>query len=318
MNADFSIVQGDTAPVFTDTLTYDDGTPVNLTGATLSFVMRSLVAASPLTLTGTTTSPSPTTGAIQFAPSLADTAVAGNYMAQWVVVFSGGTRMTFPTVGYISVEIAENLVSAGGQQLVSLTDVKEYLNLQASDRSRDSKLVRYIRAARPVVENITGPIVSTVYDEWHDGGSPLVQIRRRPSTSYDTAPILTLLTADEFVGATKHQLDIVADPAHGTAYSCMIDNIGTITRLTAGGSATPFSGGVHITYRAGQSAIPPNVYEGTLELLRVNYEKTMAVGRAGSIVPVSDEDSSNPPLSFFVPRRVREMLAPNRRAPSVA
>lgn len=327
---DFETVQGNT-PVWADTLTYSDGSVANLTGATLSFIMRSLVADAPLTLTGVTTSPSPTTGAIQFAATATDTAAAGQYMAQWKVVFAGGAVWTFPTVGYLSICIHENLVTVGGAQLVSVPDVKQYLKIPANNRNLDAELIRYIHAARPIVENITGPIIPTVFDEWHAGGGPTIQLRRTPSTSYATMPVLDLagsgvtpagvtvtLGVHEFLGSQDHPLALVATPNLGTTYSCMVDGIGTITRLAGGGGRSCFPGGesVHVIYRAGQSAVPPNVTEGTLELIRVNYNTTQPTG-SGRYAQADEQDTSAP-LTFFVPRGVRELLAPGRRHPSIA
>jgi hypothetical protein len=255
---------------------------------------------------------------VKFAATTADTANAGEYMAQWRVVFANGSVMTFPTVGYLSVSIEENLTTAGGQQLVSVPDVKDYLNIVADDRTHDAKLARFIRAARPIVENITGPIIQAAFDEWHDGGSTFIQVRRRPSSSFATTPVLTLTNVDEYRGPVKFPLTVVAEPSLGTTYSCMIDGIGTITRRTAGGGVTAFypgPGSVRVRYTAGQSSIPPNVYEATLEAIRVNYQTTQQAGRGR--LTVSDDQDSGPPLGFYLPRRCRELLAPNRRAPSV-
>jgi hypothetical protein len=33
---------------------------------------------------------------------------------------------------------------------------------------------------------------------------------------------------------------------------------------------------------------------------------------------VADDQDTGAPLGFFVPRRVRELLAPNRRSPTIA
>lgn len=319
MNFDYVLKRGDTAPLFPDTLTYSNGQPADLSGATVTLVLRSLTAPAPLTLTGPVTVENATGGNVLYSPSLLDSqTTAGNYMGSWVVQFAT-TQMSFPTVGYLSVRIEENLVTAAGNELISLPDAKDYLSISTSDRTRDAKLLRFIRAARPIVENITGPIIPTVFDEKHAGGGPFIQVRRRPSSAYGTSPVLDLLTATEDWGTTTYDLEVVDSPALGTTYSVTMDSLGSITRLSGGGGTRTFAGGndgVHITYRAGQSAIPANVYEGTLELLRVNYETTQQTG-AGFIAPTDDLETG-PPLGFYMPRRVREMLAPNRRAPSVA
>jgi hypothetical protein len=317
--ADYTVKQGDSAPSLTDTLTYSTGDAVDLTGATVKFVMRSMTSARPMTLTGAVSVPTPMAGHVQYTPSTDDTASAGMFMANWVVTFPDTSVMTFPTVGYLWVTVEENLTTVGGQQLVSLPDLKDYLNEAAVDRHGDAKLIRLIHAVRPVVERITGPILPQMFDEWHDGGQSFIQLRRTPSTGFGTTPILNLVGVDEYRGPAKYPLAIVADPAHGSIYSCMVDRLGTVTRRTAGGGVTAFpaqSNAVHAIYQAGQSSVPPNVYEGTLELLRVNYQTTQQVGR-GRLTVSDDLDASGPPLGFFVPRRVRELLSPSRRAPSV-
>ena len=320
MAADFTIKQGDSEPVLTDTLTYSDGSAVDLSGATLELVVRSMTEAEPRALSGSAQVTDAPAGAVSYTFSAADTATAGLCMATWVVTFPGGAQMTFPTVGYLWLSIEENLSVVGGAQLVSLPDVKDYLNLAPSDRDHDARILRFISSVRPVVERITGPILLTTFDEWHRGGHTFVQLRRRASSTFGTTPVMELLTCTEFRGAATYELDVVADPAHGSAYSCMVDAIGTVTRRSAGGGVMAFPPGpdtVHVTYRAGQSAVPENVYEGTLELIRLNYQHAVQSGRARALRD-DDDLPTGPAVGFFVPNRVRELLGPNRRAPSVA
>ena len=73
---------------------------------------------------------------------------------------------------------------------------------------------------------------------------------------------------------------------------------------------------VHVIYQAGQATVPDNVTAATLEMVRINYRPTMAVGR-GAQAQADDQDTG-PPLGFYVSKRCREMLAPNRRHPSFA
>lgn len=314
---DYVLKRGDTAPLFEDSLTLSNGQSADLSGATVTLVVRSLTADEPITLTGPVTVLSAVPAVIQYAPSEDDSTIpAGDYMGSWVVQ-SATTQMSFPTEGYLSIRIEENLLTAAGGELLGLPDLKSYLGMRPTDRAQDAKLIRLIRAARPIVESITGPIIPTVYDERHDGGGPIVQIRRRPSTSYGTDPILELQSASEDLGTTTYDLTVVDSPSLGSTYSCMIDQLGTITRL-ANGSWVNFAPGtdsVRVVYRAGQASIPENVYEGTLELLRVNYETTQTRG-SGYATP-TDQLDIGPPLGFFMPRRVAEILSPNRRAPSI-
>src|SRR2546427_753279 len=137
MAADYVVKQSDTAPALVDTLTYSDGNPVDLTGCSVALVMRSLTSSAPVELTGQVTITNPLGGALQYSPSSEDTAAAGLFMANWIVTYPDATRMTFPSVGYISVAVEENLTTPGGQQLVGLSDVKDYLNVPPGDRIHD-------------------------------------------------------------------------------------------------------------------------------------------------------------------------------------
>jgi len=238
----------------------------------------------------------------------------------WVVTFVDDSVMTFPTIGYLSITVEENLTTAGAAQLVSLPDVKDYLAMDPKDRTHDAKLIRFIEACRPLIEEITGPVVPQVFEEWHTGGQTFILLQRRPSRAPGTSPILDLISCSEYRGPIEYPLKIVQDPAHGDLYSVHLDSRRcTVTRRTSGGGLMAFPAqpeAVRVLYRSGQQTVPANVYEATLELVRVNYQTTQQVGRGRRTV--TDDYDTGPPLGFFMPRRVKELLAPNRRAPSIA
>ena len=314
----FTIKQGDIGPVLQDTLTLEDGTPINLTGATVQLAVRTLSAPAELTLSGAASVVNPTGGVVQYQWGAGDTATPGMFMGTWIVTFTQGP-MTFPTAGYLSIHIEESLAGPV-TQLVSLTEAKDYLNVQDSDRRHDEKLIRFIHAVRPIIEDLAGPIIPTVFEEWHDGGQAFIRVRRRPSTTFGTTPILDLIGISEFRGPTEFPLALVESPSRGSMYSAMLDSrTGMVVRRTSGGGSIAFPSGqqtVHVVYRAGQKTVPANVAEATLELLRVNYQTTQQVGR-GRLTVSDEEDRQQPHMGFFIPGRVRELLGANRRAPSV-
>lgn len=315
---DLSITAGNTLPYFNRTLEYEDQTAVDLTGKTVTLMLRDLTSPAPVALTGSMTIVNATAGQVSYQFSAQDTAVPGEYQARFIVT-QGGDTMDFPTDGYLWVEIQSNLVNAS-QQLVGLGSLKQYLNITATDRRVDSMLMQKIAEVRPVVEEITGPILPQTFDEWHDGGQTYIMLRRRPSTGFGTSPVINLIACSEYNGPIEWPLAVVASPDRGQLYSVMLDvNLGRVVRRTAGGGVMAFPLGpqaVHVVYQAGQSSVPANVREGTLEILRINYEQTMKVGKGSATF--ADEADTGPPLGFYVPRRVREMLSPNRRFPSLA
>lgn len=319
MAVDLTIRQNDTSPAFTAQVTDQNGNPLNLTGATVTFVMRAL-SSSTVTTNAAMSITNPTAGEVLYNWSTSDTLTAGLYMVELHVLNSDSSTYTYPNTGYMSVEVEESLLAAS-QQIVSVVDVKDVLNFQADDDVHDTKILRWINSVTPVIENLAGPIIPRTFVEWHDGGQTFVILRRRPSTSLGTSPLLELQAVSEYNGPIEWPLSIITSPDYGQLYSCQLDvNKGQVVRRTAGGGVQPFPyqpQAVHIWYTAGQSTVPANVYEATLELLRQNYQKT-AQSTQGWSRGGGAEEVPGPPMGFFVPNRVREMLSPNRRFPSLA
>lgn len=317
--SDFVIKQGDTLPILLDSLTYSDDSAVDLTGASVNFVMRSQTAATPVINT-TATIVSAAAGTVSYTFTEANSATVDLYMGNWTVTFSGGAQMTFPTVGYLSISVEENLTSPGGQLLVSLPDAKEVLNIDAADRVHDAKIIRFINACQVIVESIVGPVIPQVFEEWHDGGQYFIRVRRRPSSALGTSPILTLMACSEYRGPIEYPLSIIQDPSFGSVYSCMMDTYGTITRRSAGGGIIAFPSmprAVHVWYQSGQQTVPWNIYEGTLELVREHYQQTQQAGRGRPTANTDEDTSTQQYVGFLVSGKVRQWLTPTRRHPSI-
>lgn len=308
--SDFTIKQGDTLPVFAYTIVTDAGVPVNLTGATVNFVLRQLTSNQASTNAVATVVSAPA-GNVSYTFTAADSAVTGTYMGTFNVTFSGGGVQQFPTTGYLEIIVEENLTTLGGAQIIALGDVKEYLNIDAHVRSHDNKLIAFINGARPIVENIVGHIIQQQFDEWYDGGQTFIRLRHRP--------VLSVQAATEYRGPIAYNLMAVQDPAHGSIYSYMLDG-DRLVRRSPGGSiiATPYMPqSVHVVYTAGRTVIPPNIWLGILELIRENYQETQQIAPHPGM-DFNDTLTDQPAPGMFVPPRVRELLMPHRRAPSVA
>ena len=310
---DFVIKQGDTLPLLTQTLTDSSGNPINLTGATVNLVVRSLVSATPL-INAPATVISPTAGTVSFAFSAAETATTGTFMATFVVT-NGAAQQTYPTDGYLSIAIEESLTTPGGNSLVSLSDVKDYMNIPTSDKTRDHKLMQMITGIQPVIEHITGPVVQRQVEEWHDGGQASIILRQRP--------VYQVLAVSEYRGPVEWSLALVPNPQQGTIYSATFEPPARLVRRGPGGSSFAFAPGretVHVVYTAGLAAVPDNIRLGTLELIRINFTQTQARPLARAWPTDGGVDDSEPGreiLGFFVPNRVRELLEPSRKAPGV-
>lgn len=115
----FVIKANDSRPDLVATLEDASG-PVDLTGATVQFRLASTVETTDTcgdvtysknavlwTKSGTVTNA--TAGAVKFSWAAADTATPGYYLGEFVATFSGGSKQSFPTSGYIPVVIRESL-----------------------------------------------------------------------------------------------------------------------------------------------------------------------------------------------------------------
>lgn len=162
----FQIKRGDTAPVLIVTLNDRLGVAVDLSTATgVVFVMRSTLAATntvPL-VTGSCVVSDQTTSAGQVTYSwvAGDTNHAGAFLGEFVVTWATGREQTFPTVGYITIQVVDDLEShlsslamAGPMGIVQTSDagVKEQLSVKCAATSApqltDEDLDRLVSYAR--------------------------------------------------------------------------------------------------------------------------------------------------------------------------
>ena len=313
-----TIKRGDTTPAVTTSLTDSSGNFVNLTTAsTVKFVMRSQTGTQPK-VSANASIVTATTGSVSYTWTSQDTDTAGRYDVEWLVTWASGAVQRFPIQGYQSISIEEDLSTPGGARLVSLEEIRDHLRMSPSDVQFDARLLRLLDGITPAIENVTGPILQRVYqDETYDGGNNFITVRHRP--------LVAVHSVVEYRGPIPYVLTQVPSPDLGTIYSYEFQPGGRITRRTVGGGVTSFPPGfdsVVITYTAGQSVVPGNVKEATLRMMDLHFQRQeLGGGRAfggGSGNMMDDELPKGPPIGFFMPGVVRELLQPNRRHPSVA
>lgn len=316
--ADLTIRQGDTLPAFPVTILDSSGSPLNLAGATVTLVMRQALSSLPA-LSAPMTVTNPTAGQVVYNWGASDTANAGLFDAEIHVALSGGGSYTYPNDGYLTVQVEENLLSQN-QTIVTLADAKDTLIIDASDKTQDAKILRFLRGMQVVIEAHIGPVIVRTFDEWYDGGTPYVRLIHRPTLAQGADPVMTLMSCSEYVGPIEWPLHVVSTPAQGSLYSCMLDRqTGTVVRRTAGGGVQAFPPmplSVHAIYQAGLKSVPVNIYEGSLDFLRENFRKTAQVGGFDSMNN-SDQVTADV-LGSVLSDRVRQWIGPMKKHPSVA
>src|SRR5688572_12051401 len=106
--SDFAIKEGATLPAIESTLTYDDGTAIDLTGTSITFRMRRR-SDTALTVNGSAAIISATAGTVRYSWVSADTDTQGEYIAEWVITYPGGGILIAPSAGYNTVHVVESL-----------------------------------------------------------------------------------------------------------------------------------------------------------------------------------------------------------------
>ncbi len=178
--------------------------------------------------------------------------------------------------------------------LITLAEARASLGWATTQTSNDADLERYVEAATPVIENITGPLIqrSRVFTFSGDGPHLVVPVRFSSVTS----------VVESGVTITDYVVDTLA---------------GTITAGEVGG-VRDFEYGyqnIVVTVQVGVATIPANVKLAARELVRFWWQQ----GRQANIPACGGApDSGGVPMGFAVPKRVYELLEPNKRVAGFA
>ena len=174
--------------------------------------------------------------------------------------------------------------------LITLDEARKSLGWAANATSNDADLEKYIEAATPVIENITGPLIARAGVVFKfDGGVDRLVLPTR----------FTTVTSIVESGVTI--TDFVAEPSAG------LITAGTVTgsRYFAHGMQN-----VVVTVTTGSATIPVNVKLAARELVRFLWQQ----GRQANIPAFGEAPADNSvPMGFAVPKRVMELLQPNAR-----
>lgn len=105
---DFYWKKHDTSPTIQVQLKDSAGNPVDVTGATVKFIMKGTGAGSPkVNAAGALVTPA--SGIVSYTPVGTDTDTSGTYNVEWEITFSGGAKQTFPDPGYNTLTVTDDL-----------------------------------------------------------------------------------------------------------------------------------------------------------------------------------------------------------------
>lgn len=146
--ADFVIKSGDRLPAITGQLLDGDGNPIDLTGATVSWVMRGVDDDELEVDALGTIDVDPTTGRVAYFWAAADTDTVGTYIGEWRVTFSDTRQQTFPPEGGVTVEVTEPIASGLPISAEDLDWIRSWVGTSPDDDVIGARLERAGTRAR--------------------------------------------------------------------------------------------------------------------------------------------------------------------------
>jgi hypothetical protein len=187
--------------------------------------------------------------------------------------------------------------------LAGLAPVKHHLNIPAADTTDDDELRGFILSASAVVEDIVGVVAPRTFVETASGGGRHIVLERRPVIS---------VTQIKVGGVEVAASNWTASPS-GLVRSENGDWPAGLRNIEA-------------TYVAGRPIASPNVLDGVMDLIRINW-RPQAGGNYGAFDGGRGDDFGQAALEaslqgqlrlgFFVPNTVTQRLIPDRRGPVV-
>lgn len=103
------VKRNDRAPFVRATLFDEDDVAVNLTGASVRFVMKTTEAAPTEKVNAPMTLVNAAGGIVEYQWAVGDTDTAGSFVAEFEVTYASGVPQTFPTNGFETVTIYPDL-----------------------------------------------------------------------------------------------------------------------------------------------------------------------------------------------------------------
>nr|MDT0660861.1 hypothetical protein [Micromonospora sp. DSM 115978] len=242
---------------------------------------------------GTSTPASPTNPPSQTGQYGYDytTTVPGRHTVRWLT--------TSPATAYTDVFHVYSPTSAA---IVGLAETKRHLNMAAADQTHDEELRGFILSVSEVVEDIVGVVARRPIVETNSGGDRHIVLSRAPVIEVTEV----LVDGDE------------ADPGDYT-----VSPAGLLTHRSGW---PPGHHNVQTTYVVGRAQVPPNILNGTMDLIRINWRpqeggnySPFDGGQGDDFGPteLSNSFAGSLRLGFFVPNTVMQRLAPQQRPPVV-
>jgi len=268
---------GDVVPLG---ITITDSTGAN---ANASAVTCTITLPDGTTSTGSVTNPSTGLYNCDFSPSQ-----TGRHAVRWLAT---GTNASAYTDEFNVRDYAE-------LGIVGLAEMKEYLNISATDTTVDEELRSFIDAGSDLAESYVGQVLGrrTFTNELYDGGTEFIRIRNPKALS-----ITSVYENDALVSSTAYNLDYTGQRLYRIGS-------GTLYATNSYGYWTGGFNNIKITYVAGYVNPPMAAKQGVLVIVKHLWETQRGAMNVMGRVLGGDELYSTP--TYSLPRRAMELLDP--------
>lgn len=222
---------------------------------------------------GTTTNPTVTKTATGTYEATFTGAIVGTHGVYWLAT---GTNATAKEDSFT---VEDQAVAPP----VSLSEVKDYLNMTDTDINRDAELLSFLNAAVSAIEQRVGPLTRRTVTEVHNGGVSAILLRQ--------PPVLSVTSVTES-GSTV------------TGYS-LSASAGVLTRVSGYSRSvwTDGFGNISVTYVAGRTLVPADLRQAVLEATKHLWETQRGKMRRG-------QDDFIAGSAYLWTYRINQLIAP--------
>jgi hypothetical protein len=270
----------------------------DLSGATVSCT----ITAPDLSITTVST----TAGTVTVSGTVASTPVNASLVGTYLLVWS-----TSGTV--VGSQQDQFSCKAPVADLMSLPDIKDELNIRATDTSYDTRLRRWLSGANFVVENFTGPIRPYPQTDFFDGGTTAIVLMARW--------VSAITGVTENWSGTDYTLTEQPVGASVNSYGYTWDrDSNTLVRRLTGGQPTIFFPGVRnvsVSYTGGLTVIPENIELAVIEFMKHQYKKSRQDRASTYGGGQNNPDDTIMVGNWSVPNAMVEYLEPLSRPPGI-
>lgn len=109
VQADFYIKRGDRLPTLARQLKWQDETPIDLTGCTVTWKMVDKKTRA-VKVNAAATIVSAAEGRVEYDWQVVDTNAAGHFEGEWQITYPDARRLTVPNMNFVTVHVVDSLV----------------------------------------------------------------------------------------------------------------------------------------------------------------------------------------------------------------